>query len=91
MFRIITTNSFDKEVVKCIKRGLNLDLLQKAIFQLEIDGLLPPSYKPHILSGKYKGLWECHVKPDWLLIWLQDNKEKIITLVATGTHSDLFK
>jgi mRNA interferase YafQ len=91
MFRIITTNSFDKEVVKCIKRGLNLDLLQKAIFQLEIDGLLPPSYKPHVLSGKDKGHWECHVKPDWLLIWLQDNKEKIITLVATGTHSDLFK
>jgi mRNA interferase YafQ len=91
MFRIITTNSFDKEVVKCMKRGLNLDLLQKAILQLEIDGLLPPSYKPHILSGKYKGHWECHVKPDWLLIWLQDNKEKIITLVATGTHSDLFK
>ena len=57
MYRIIATNSFDKEVVKCIKRGLNLDLLHKAISQLEMNGLLPPSYKPHVLSGKYNGYW----------------------------------
>ena len=91
MYRIIATNSFDKEVVKCIKRGLQLDLLYTAISQLEMNGLLSPSYKPHILSGKYNGYWECHIRPDWLLIWIQDNKEKTISLVATGTHSDLFK
>jgi mRNA interferase YafQ len=74
-----------------MKRGLNLDLLQKAISHLENSGSLPPSYKPHVLSGNYKSHWECHVKADWLLIWLQNDREKIITLVATGTHSDLFK
>lgn len=91
MYRIITTNSFDKEVIKCMKRGLNLDLLQKAISHLEHYGSLPPSYKPHVLLGNYKNHWECHVRPDWLLIWLQNDHEKTITLVATGTHSDLFK
>jgi len=53
-------------------------------------GKLPPKYKPHILSGNYSGHWECHIKPDWLLIWLQDDNSKTITFVRTGTHSDLF-
>lgn len=91
MFRLITTNTFEKDVVRCAKRGLSLDLLQKAIEQLLNDGTLPPNYKPHILSGKYKGYWECHVKPDWLLIWIKNDNQKTITLIGTGSHSDLFK
>ncbi|HEY5510370.1 MAG TPA: type II toxin-antitoxin system YafQ family toxin [Prolixibacteraceae bacterium] len=46
--------------------------------------------KAHLLSGNYNGYWECHIKPDWLLIWRQDDKTKVIELVRTGTHSDLF-
>ncbi len=91
MFRLITTNTFEKNVVRCAKRGWDLDLLQRAIEQLVNDGLLPPNYKPHILSGKYNGYWECHVKPDWLLIWIKNNIRKTITLIGTGSHSDLFK
>ena len=91
MFRLITTNTFEKDVLKCAKRGLSLDLLQKVIKLLENSGSLPQNYKSHILSGKYDGYWECHVKPDWLLIWIKNDLQKTITLIGTGTHSDLFK
>ncbi len=90
MFRLITTNTFEKDVLKCAKRGLSLDLLQKVIKLLENNGTLPLNYKSHILSGKYDGYWECHVKPDWLLIWIKNDIQKTITLIGTGTHSDLF-
>jgi len=90
MFRIVTTNNFEKDAVRCAKRGLNLDLLQNVVEHLEKDGSLPSIYKPHILSGKLEGYWECHVKSDWLLIWIKDEDQKKITLIGTGTHSDLF-
>jgi len=90
MYRLITTNNFEKDAVKCAKRGLNLDLLQKAVQHLEVEGSLPLTYKPHILSGKLQGYWECHIKPDWLLIWIKNEDQKIITLIGTGTHSVLF-
>lgn len=91
MFRIITTNTFEKNVVRCVKRGWSIDLLQISIEQLERYGTLPPNYKPHILTGSLKGHWECHIKPDWLLIWIKNNHQKTITLIGTGSHSDLFK
>ena len=53
-------------------------------------GFLSQEYKPHKLSGDYKGRWECHIKSDWLLIWKQDDDQKIIHLERTGTYSDLF-
>lgn len=54
-----------------------------------IKWILPKEHKSHLLSGNYNGIWECHIRPDWLLIWLQNDtaKEKID---RTGTHSDLF-
>jgi mRNA interferase YafQ len=58
---------------------------------LEAFEELPEIYTHHLLKGNYKEHWECHIKPDWLLIWLQDDESKIIKLVRTGTHSDLFK
>jgi len=54
MFRIITTNTFEKSAVRCAKRGLSLDLLQSAVKLLEKEGTLPLEYKPHILSGIFK-------------------------------------
>jgi mRNA interferase YafQ len=91
MFKLITTNTFEKNVVRIEKRGLSLGLLQNAVEMLETEGALPPNYKPHILSGKYNGYWEAHIKPDWLLIWIKNDIQKTITLIGTGTHSDLFK
>lgn len=57
---------------------------------LQESGQLPVNYKPHKLSGNYKECWECHIKPDWLLIWKQNDKELTLLLLDTGTHSDLF-
>lgn len=90
MFRVITTKSFEKDVVKCAKRGLDLNLIQEVVKHLENDGVAPQMYRPHILSGNLKGYWECHVKSDWLLLWIKDESQKTITLIGTGTHSDLF-
>lgn len=57
---------------------------------LKETGKLPAQYKPHKLSGNYAGLWECHIKPDCLLVWLQDDNKLTLILTNTGTHSDLF-
>lgn len=65
-------------------------LLDEVVTQLVEKGSLPPKNKPHKLTGNYKGFWECHILPDWLLIWEQDETIRLITLTRTGTHSDLF-
>jgi len=91
VYKISISNKFEKDFVKCAKRNYNLELLGKVLEILESSGRLPKSYKPHVLSGDYNGYWECHIKPDWLLIWKQDDTKKLIDLVRTGTHSDLFK
>jgi len=90
MFKIIYTNRFDKEALKCAKSGLNLDLLEKLIGDLRQTGTVPAKHRPHILSGNMEGYWECHVKADWLLIWNKNESQKTITLIGTGSHSDLF-
>lgn len=54
-------------------------------------GTLPTHYKPHKLSGKYNGCWECHIKSDWLLVWMQNDKELVLLFTNTGTHADLFE
>ena len=90
MFKIIYTNRFDKDALRCAKRGLKLDLLQKVVDYLEKEGTVPEKHWPHILSGNFQGYWECHVKADWLLIWIKNETQRTITLIGTGTHSDLF-
>lgn len=82
-------SQFKKDFKLCIKRNYNMELIEVAIKILCETGTLPPKYLPHPLSGKYKGDWEAHIEPNWLLIWYI--KEKIIYFVRTGTHSDLFK
>jgi len=91
MYRIIITNKYDKDIGKCAKRGLDLNLLEDVVDLLRNDGIVPQKYRPHILSGKLQGIWECHVKSDWLLPWLIDEDQKTITLINTGTYSDFFK
>ena len=83
-------NSFKKDLKTCKKRGYKLDLLQAVIDILQATGTLPDYYHPHKLSGTYEGLWECHIKGDWLLIWQQNDTELILIMTDTGTHSDLY-
>ena len=66
-------------------------LLKEVIRILSEEGKLPPTYHAHTLQGKYKDLWECHIQPDWLLVWEQNDKEFILYFLSTGTHRDLCK
>jgi mRNA interferase YafQ len=50
----------------------------------------PAQYRPHKLSGKLQGVWECHIEPDWLMMWEQNDMELTLLFLQTGTHSDLF-
>lgn len=89
-YRIATTKQFDRSVKKCKKRGLNMNLLHDIIVQLENNGKVDDKYKPHKLVGKHIGRWECHIQPDWLLVWEQNDFEFIMLMIQTGTHSDIF-
>ena len=90
MYKVITTNRFEKDLARCKKRNYNMALLSETISILAKNGALPAKYKPHKLSGNYHGCWECHIKPDWLLVWQQNDNELTLLFTNTGTHSDLF-
>ncbi len=90
MYHLNYTKQFKKSLKLCKRRGYDLNLLEKVLSILEREGELPLEYKPHKLQGKYIRCWECHIQPDWLLIWMQNDKELLILLLDTGTHSDLF-
>ena len=89
-YSISYTKKFKKDLRLCKKRGYNMELFEQVSTLLETTGSLPPDYRPHKLSGKYAGLWECHIQSDWLLIWSQDDTELTLLLTDTGTHADLF-
>jgi len=89
-YRLKTTHRFEKDVKRCIKRGLDMGKLQEAMTILKDFGKLPPKYRPHLLCGNRVGQWECHIEPDWLLIWEQNDEELVLLMINTGSHSDLF-
>jgi mRNA interferase YafQ len=90
MFTIQTTKQFEKDYKLCKKRGLKMEMINATFEFLEQTGVLPSKYKMHKLSGNFKGCWECHLMPDWLMIWMQNDDDKTIQLIRTGSHSDLF-
>ena len=90
MYSIDYTNRFKKDPKRCQKRGLDLQLILDAIALLKTTGTLPMSYRPHKLSGNRDGQWECHIQPDWLMMWQQNDMELTLLFLQTGTHSDLF-
>ena len=73
------------------KRGLDLSLLNEVVDKLRQGMPLEEKHHDHELKGKFAGFRECHIKPDWLLIYLLENEILTLTLVDTGSHSDLFK
>lgn len=87
MLNLNTSTKFKKDYKLCMKRGYNLELLKAAVNTLRIPAPLPPKNKDHGLSGNYSGCRECHILPDWLLIYRVDGDE--LYLIRTGTHSDL--
>ena len=86
---IKTTKAFEKDLTRMQKRGKDLSKLEYIIKLLANNDILQAKYRDHKLSGNYQNLRECHIEPDWLLIY--ENQNNILYLARTGTHSDLFK
>jgi mRNA interferase YafQ len=88
------TTKFKKSVGLSYRHNLDLELLETVIKTLAKTGSLPQFYLPHPLKGYKKKangtVMECHIQPDWLLVWLQNDNELTLLLTDTGTHSDLF-
>ena len=89
MLEIIVSNAFKKDIKLAKKRGKKFEKIKKVIEKLELNQELPPSLKDHKLVGNYVGYRECHIEPDWLLIY--KIKDNFLYLVRTGSHSDLFE
>ena len=90
MYEIEYTNAFKKDLKVLQKRNLAMPEL-KAIIEILISGKnIPIKYKNHRLKGNMSDKWDLHLQPNWILLYTKDEKEKIIKLVRTGTHSDLF-
>lgn len=89
-YNLVITSMFKKDLKAIKKRGYDLSLLNDVIDKLVMGLPLPPKYKDHNLIGNYKGCRECHITPDWLLIYEVSENELILYLTRTGTHSDLF-
>ena len=90
MLKIRYHTSFRKDYKRIVKRGYDVKLLEDIINKLANGEPLPEKNRDHSLSGEYSGCRECHITPDWLLIYEIDNGELILYLTRTGTHSDLF-
>ena len=91
VYELIKTSRFKAGVKLARKRGLDISLLEDVIEKLRLDQPLEAKHHNHELTGNFKGIWECHIQPDWLLLYLKDNGVLVLTLVDTGTHSDIFK
>ncbi len=91
IYSIRTTNQFRKSLKRMSKRGYNLDLLDNVVNILAKGKKLPKKNKDHYLKGNYIGHRECHITPDWLLIYKITEKDLILLLTNTGSHSDLFE
>lgn len=90
VYKIKWTNKFKKSYKQAQRRGLDISLLKDIIFKLQNNISLEEKHKNHELKGKYSGFKECHIQPDWLLIYYVDDDILTLTLVDTGIHSDLF-
>lgn len=90
MLTIKYESSFRKDFKRIVKRGYDIRLLEEVIELLACGNSLPEKYKDHSLNGNYKDCRECHITPDWLLIYQINDNELILYLTRTGTHSDLF-
>ncbi len=90
MLEIVLSNRFKKDLKTALKRGYNLNLLNEVVNTLASNQALPMKNRDHELSGDYSGFRECHIAPDWLLIYRVVEDDLILYLMRTGTHSDLF-
>jgi len=88
MRRIAQRRRFRADLKRQKRRGKNVAELIAAVELLAEQGALPSAYRPHRLSGEWRGVWECHIEADWLLIYAVNDEE--VLLIRTGSHADLF-
>lgn len=87
---LVPTSRFKKDVKRIKKRGADMSELRAVLDKLCAEEELEAKYRDHALLGEYAGFRECHIRPDWLLIYAIDKGRLILTASRTGTHSDLF-
>lgn len=85
-----TTNLFKKDYKRAVKRHMNVQLLEAVIAALAMGETLPAKFKDHALEGEWAGFRECHIQPNWLLVYKIENGVLVLTLSRTGSHSDIF-
>jgi mRNA interferase YafQ len=90
MYRIFTSTKFKKDLKLAKRRGYNLEKVKSIMEQLAAGEPLPAKNKDHSLIGNYVNRRECHIEPDWLLIYKLDKETREITFERTGSHADLF-
>lgn len=89
-YTVKPTTQFKKDYKRAMKRGLKIELLEKVVELLAMSEALPEKNRDHDLSGNWVGHRECHIQPDWLLVYRIEDDVLVLTLARTGTHSDLF-
>ncbi len=90
MFKIVRTSQYKRDFRLAIRQGKDIQRLERIIDMLAEGAPLPAEYNDHSLKGIYKGFRECHIAPDWLLVYKIDKGVLVLLLSRTGTHQDLF-
>lgn len=88
--KVVWTTKFKRDYKRAMKRGLDINRLDQVIRTLAAGEELASSHRDHALGGEWRGHRECHVQPDWLLIYYVDGERLVLTLTRTGAHADLF-
>ena len=91
MYKIETTNRFEKDILLAKKQKRGIAELAHVLNLLEKGEQIPEKYQNHKLKNIKPATWDLHVEPDWVLLYIKDDKNKIIKLVRIGSHSELFK
>ena len=89
MFKIQASSKFKRQLKSIVSQGKDIQKLNEVVEILQNGGILPPKFKDHKLKGSKRGLRECHVEPDWLLIYKIEKTDLLLMLIETGSHSEL--
>jgi len=89
-YNLVLSNRFKKDLKQCVKRNLNISKMNDVVEMLLAGKLLPEKYQDHSIAGNWVGYRECHIQPNWLLLYHIEDDLLTLTLTRTGTHTDLF-
>lgn len=91
MLNIVISSQFKRDAKKAKRRGKNIDKLEDLVDRIAQGHTLPTHYRDHALASNWRGYRECHIEPDWLLIYRVNLNEKLLYLTRTGSHADLLE